>query len=408
MTFDSPDAPPRSRHRPLSIAVALPDPPLPLGSAAARWSFCMLSGLAARGHRVTCLAGYANEAEAAEAHALYATSNVTLKTFPYRPSGRLAGRLATLIAPRSHLTSPAYRLALKEAAAGADVVHVELTWTAYAVAREFRGKTLLGVHWLAAIDSATGQAMTVRDRMLTAAMIRQERRILRAMPHLAALTPELAEGIRRIAPGAHVAVVPLGIDPSLYPYDGADPEGPPTLGFIGTISWGPTRSAAERLIIRIWPEVHRQMPEARFRMVGRGARAIAHLVQSAGPHVELYADVPDTRPHFRSLHALLYAPDHVATGAKVKVLEALLLGTPVVTNSSGAEGLATPDGEGLAVAETDEALIHHALAILRDPALRARRRRVGRDLALKASDPETSLDRLEDCYAAIVAGEAVR
>jgi glycosyltransferase involved in cell wall biosynthesis len=150
------------------------------------------------------------------------------------------------------------------------------------------------------------------------------------------------------------------------------------------------------------------MPEARLRVVGRGAAAIEHLVRAAGPNVELHPDVPDTRPHFRSLHALLYAPDHIATGAKVKVLEALLLGTPVVTNSSGAEGLATPDGEGLAIAETDEALIHHALAILRDPDLRARRRRVGRDLALRVSDPEASLDRLEDCYAAIVAGATVR
>ena len=59
--------------------------------------------------------------------------------------------------------------------------------------------------------------------------------------------------------------------------------------------------------------------------------------------VEIRSDVPDAQPFFRELDVLVYAPA-VGSGMKVKVIEAMALGTPVVTNSQGIEGLPATDG----------------------------------------------------------------
>ena len=392
---------PRS-GRPLKIVLALADPPMPLGSAPARWSSCLLRGLVERGHEVTCLAAFADEAEAAAAHELYPAGDFTLRTFPHRRGKNLVAKGATLLAPRSHLTSPEYRRALAEAAAGADVVHVEVTWTAYCLPAHLRPKAVLGVHWLAAVDLANAGPAGLRAGLLRASMLRQERRLLRSVPRLAVLTPELARRVQRIAPRSEVSVVPLGINPQFYPYDGADPAGPPTLGIIGRISWGPTRDAAERLVTRLWPAIRRRRARGAAAPGGprggaaRGPRPGGGAGGEAGRG---RAGCPAVFP--RALHAMLYAPGprgHRRKGQGPRIPPA---GQPRSSPTPpGPRGSGPETATAWPSPRPTRGWSRRAVAFLTDPALRGRSRAAGRELALRVSDPAASLDRLEDVYEA--------
>ena len=131
-------------------------------------------------------------------------------------------------------------------------------------------------------------------------------------------------------PAAEVATVPVGIDPGLYPYIPDDRRtGEPVVSVIGNMGWYPTHSAAVRLLTRLWPEVKKRVPAARLQLVGWGARS-ALKDYLALPDVTVEENVPDTRPYFERTAVLLYAPGR-GSGMKIKILEALGYGVPVVT-----------------------------------------------------------------------------
>src|SRR5438552_12716748 len=112
------------------------------------------------------------------------------------------------------------------------------------------------------------------ERLRRRAIFRAERAWLCRYPTITTLTPRLTERVRRIAPRAAVHTVPLGMDLSLYPFEPARPSrAAPVVGLIGSFHWQPTCSAGERLLTRLWPEIHRRVPEARLQIVGRRARA---------------------------------------------------------------------------------------------------------------------------------------
>jgi glycosyltransferase involved in cell wall biosynthesis len=67
-------------------------------------------------------------------------------------------------------------------------------------------------------------------------------------------------------------------------------------------------------------------------------------------------------------------------GTRLKVLEALALGTPVIATSKAVEGLDVTAGSDVLIADTAEAFAAQVLRLFEDPQLGARLRRSGRAL----------------------------
>jgi polysaccharide biosynthesis protein PslH len=133
--------------------------------------------------------------------------------------------------------------------------------------------------------------------------------------------------------------------------------------------------------------------------VGRYARsALGHLAGSPG--IQLFEDVPDVIPYFRGIDVMLYAPGP-ASGMKVKVMEAFALGTLVVTNADGCEGLSVVDGVHAGIAEDDDGLVERVVDLLSDPERCDRQRRSARALLEADCSPQPVLDRLEQVYATL-------
>src|SRR5207248_7650671 len=115
-----------------------------------------------------------------------------------------------------------------------------------------------------------------------------------------------------------------------------------------SLEWRPNLDAVRLLLDRTLPAVRAAEPDVRLSIVGR--RPPAWLVQRARtePGVELHADVPDVRPHLARA-AVLAVPLRIGGGSRLKILEALGCGVPVVSTRVGAEGLDLRDGEHLTV-----------------------------------------------------------
>jgi glycosyltransferase involved in cell wall biosynthesis len=200
----------------------------------------------------------------------------------------------------------------------------------------------------------------------------------------------VAEELRRRARAAEVVLTPLSLDPDLY--RPAPLDGPPTAGLIGTAGWQPTEAAIRTLLGDVWPAVRQCVPEARLVVAGRGTDRL-DLPATTG--VELLDEVASAREVFRGLSLLLF-PLPRGSGMKVKTLESLASGVPVVTTPAGAEGIEPTDG---IVVHTDaEALASAAAELLADQGARRERGAAARATFESRYAPAPATEPLVDLY----------
>jgi glycosyltransferase involved in cell wall biosynthesis len=386
---------------PLRIVLVMIEPPVPFGNAAARWFYVLLRGLVERGHRVTAFAACSKPEEMARARELFPAPAYDLRCYPFPFRRGLWAKLQTLWRPYSYMFGTDLKRDLAaELARGYDVLHLEQLWSGW-LAPPRAERTLVNVHHLIWIDLSEVRPPTLRGRWERRLMIGTERRLVRRLRRFRACSPRLAPEMKAVNPRAEVSTVPVGVDPDQYRYlpDG-ERSGEPVVSVIGTMGWYPTRSAAERLLMRLWPEIKKRVPEARVQIVGWNARkALAEYLGM--PDVTVEENVPEIEPYFRRTGVMLYAPGR-GSGMKIKILEALGYGVPVVTTSEGVEGLPAVDGVHAGVAEDDAGLIDRTVRLLRDRAAQNRLRAAGRTLLESHCGPRPTLDALEAVYQRMV------
>lgn len=198
--------------------------------------------------------------------------------------------------------------------------------------------------------------------------------------------------------GGHgIDVVPNGVDVDAFAYQ-ADGRPPACLVFAGNLGYFPNVDAAGWLAQDIFPRVRAAIPSAELRLVGaRPARAVRAL--TALPGVTLRAAVPSMPPELAAATVAM-VPMRSGTGLQNKVLEAMAVGTPVVTTPQVAEPLRGRAGEHFVVADGADALAAAAVGLLREPA-RARAMAVAaRRLVETLYRWETSADAVEAAWIA--------
>jgi len=290
--------------------------------------------------------------------------------------------------PLGHLSRGKFGERVRELAADADVLHLDQAQTAWCD-RGTGVPAVVHLHYLIRLDQPR-MPRNLRLALWRFMVADAQRRVVRRHRFLIANSTAVADEIRRETPGADVTVVPLVLDPAHYrpALDGGDP----VVGFIGSGRWPMTAAAAHRLVDRVWPLVRREMPEARLLVAGRNMDKLGLRPDNS---VEIQGAVSSGAEFMRELSVLLFPPVG-GSGTKVKVLEALASGLPVVTNAMGAEGVASNDG--VVVAEDDETLARATVAILRDPEEQRQRGTAGLRAFEEGHTPQAVAEILVDLY----------
>lgn len=191
---------------------------------------------------------------------------------------------------------------------------------------------------------------------------------------LVATTPECAQALHRMIPGVPLAVVPQGVEVVGNP---ARPDRGRYVTFIGTLDYQPNVEGLEWFARTAWRRVRLQVPDAELLVVGRhDSRRLANL---SGDGVRLIGYVPDLDDVLGRTRAGV-VPLRAGMGMKTKTLDLLGRGIPVISTSTGAEGIPNGPDTGLTVTDDPEGLAEELVALLRDPALAADRGRRARDL----------------------------
>jgi glycosyltransferase involved in cell wall biosynthesis len=152
----------------------------------------------------------------------------------------------------------------------------------------------------------------------------------------------------------------------------------------------------------VWPGLHDRHPELVFSIVGRDpAPEVRALATHSG--IAVSGTVDDVRPFYREAITAV-VPLKVGGGSRLKILEAMAAGVPVVSTTLGAEGLDVHDGKHLLIADTNEQLAEAVVSVIENDEVRRRLIAAGRSLVLKRYDWSWLGTKLFDIYQQMVRG----
>ncbi len=192
---------------------------------------------------------------------------------------------------------------------------------------------------------------------------------LRRFGRVAVMSEEDGEAVRRVAPEAKVAVVPNGVDLERYVFQApVKREDPPKLLFVGGLAHRPNFDALGHFLGDFMPRLAARFSGLGLTVVGDsdGAGELATL--PGGRFTRFTGPVPELTPYFRESTALV-VPLRIAGGTRLKIIEAMAAGLPVISSAVGAEGLAVEPGKHLLVAETPEDYLAALDRLLNEPGL---------------------------------------
>ena len=147
--------------------------------------------------------------------------------------------------------------------------------------------------------------------------------------------------------------------------------------FIGTMTYGPNEDAAIYFCKEILPALKEKFPGmVELLIVGRGpSPAVSALGKD--PAVKVTGGVDSVEPYYEKAHVVI-APIRFGGGTRIKILEALAFGRPVVSTTIGAEGLDLKPSRDILIADTPEDFALACIQLAFDDELRQRIAESGR------------------------------
>ncbi len=199
-----------------------------------------------------------------------------------------------------------------------------------------------------------------------------ERAVLSQFRRIVAMSAIDAALLAKLTPNAEIILTPNGVDteavkPRNLPRQGSMDE----LLYVGGLRHGPNRDAVHHFLSNILPVIDKAVPGMRLTVLGNTDGFDLELAALAPGRVDFPGFVPNAGPYYNRCLALV-VPLRVGGGTRLKILEAMGAGVPIITTSIGAEGIDVIHGENALVADTPEEFALATRRLLDDPAYAAR------------------------------------
>jgi glycosyltransferase involved in cell wall biosynthesis len=166
---------------------------------------------------------------------------------------------------------------------------------------------------------------------------------------------------------------------------------------IGTMYWPPNIDGILWFIREVYARIRAERPEVTFDVVG--ARPPQEIVSLGGPGtgINVTGYVPDPTPYLQQA-GVMVVPLRAGGGMRVKILNALAQGMPIVSTTLGCEGIDVHNGQHLLIADTPDEFARATLWMLRDPQMADALGQHGRELIQAKYDYRVACRPLDDVY----------
>ena len=164
---------------------------------------------------------------------------------------------------------------------------------------------------------------------------------------------------------------------------------------LGAMDWLPNKLGVNWLLKEVWPKVISQSPNLELHLAGRSMDD--KLVKNKQPGVFIHGAVDDAVA-FRAEHGTMLVPLLSGSGLRIKIIEGLAEGLPIISTTIGAEGIAVTDTKDIMLADTAEAFANAILHMAKDQALSSQIGKNAATLAAKNYQNSTIIKDLVQFY----------
>jgi glycosyltransferase involved in cell wall biosynthesis len=197
-------------------------------------------------------------------------------------------------------------------------------------------------------------------------------------------------------PGIRSLVIPNAADVEYYrPSSTASSPGDGTVVFFGLLSYFPNIDAVTYFVQEIWPRITEVNPQARLKIIGGQAPPAIQALSGQG--IEVTGFVSDLRPHLATASAVV-VPLRFGGGTRLKIVEAMAMGTAIVSTSLGAEGIDAVPGRDLLIEDEPAGFARAVNRLLSEAGLAANLGRSARQLAVQRYAWSAAASSLENFY----------
>lgn len=339
-------------------------------------------------HRVTLVAPAAEETALAQSWRSLCSE---LHTVPAGPTKTLAA-VRTLVSRRPYravkfCTSPYRRLVARLLQAKSfDLIWVNYMELMDCLPSQIRPRPAVVLDqpnderemWLS-FSRKGNWAFRVFARQNLRKICRLENRVCNRLDAVIAVSQAESERLRRRLPETCLVwTFPNGVDAEYFhsPHRPVDDQACEIL-FCGSLDIAMNTDAVLYFAAQIFPHIRRSIPAVTFRIVGRNPpRRIRRLGNRRG--IVVTGTVSDVRPYYDRA-AVAVSPFRMGAGTKLKILEAMAMGVPLVSTSVGVQGVRISDGEHMFIEDQPQRFAQRVKDLLQDGRLR-------RDMASRARE----------------------
>jgi glycosyltransferase involved in cell wall biosynthesis len=163
-------------------------------------------------------------------------------------------------------------------------------------------------------------------------------------------------------------VVPNGANTYLYELDKEKNFTLHRLIFCGSLDYQPNKDGLLWFYTDVWPLVRRAFPDAILTIVGRNGSCREYDQLKQDQSIEFVGQVASVI-HYYNKSSIAIVPLRMGSGTRLKILEAMSLGTPVISTSIGAEGIEYADFENIVIADSTAAMADAIIHLFTNPEL---------------------------------------
>jgi glycosyltransferase involved in cell wall biosynthesis len=245
------------------------------------------------------------------------------------------------------------------------------------------------------VELANGKLLKFRRKLTWVKLARHEGWLVENFTATTVVSDEDRHELARLVPQAErrgaIHVVPNGVDLQLTTYE-APAFDPKSIISTGALTYNANLDGAIYFCEQILPKIRAEVPDTNFMVTGGYDGVDIPQVVSTG--ATLTGFLEDIRPKLAGSAALV-VPLRIGGGTRLKILEAMALGAPVVSTSLGAAGLGVTHEETALVADDPEEFAECVLRLMRDSELRAKISRNGREYVVSKFGWQRSVEALD-------------
>lgn len=170
---------------------------------------------------------------------------------------------------------------------------------------------------------------------------------------------------------------------------------PNTIFYFASMDWMPNQEAVDWFLNNCWKEIHQAVPDTKFVIAGRFMPQ--RFIKLNLANVLVIEKVADAA-QFYNEHQIMLVPLLSGSGLRIKIIEGMAYGKPIISTSIGAEGVNYTEGKNILIADAPEKFSSAVISLLKDSEKRCRIEQEALLLAEKEFDNKKVAAGLVDFY----------